>query len=343
MVVPSISPVCNQTACRAVGIPVVDLSKPRADMSRLIVEACEVVGFFKVINHGVSKILIERMESIALEFFSLPSQEKEKAGPPAPLGYGVRNIGFNGDVGELEYLLLHANPSSISHKAKVISKEPSFFSYVVNEYVAAVRHLSCEILDMLAEGLKLRDTNAFSTLLRDFESDSLLRINHYPPWNKNNNITKNGNKCGGARIGFGEHSDPQIISVLRSNDVEGLQVLTSGPGGDHVWAPVAPDPDAFFINIGDLLQAMTNGRLLSVRHRAMANSYKERQSIIFFGAPPLHSLISPLPDTVSPANPCKYNPFTWSEYKKTMYQLRLSHNRLDLFRADEPLEIKALD
>lgn len=126
---------------------------------------------------------------------------------------------------------------------------------MVNEYVAAVRHLSCEILDMLAEGLKLRDITAFSTLLRDLESDSLLRINHYPPWNKNNNnITKNGNKCDGARIGFGEHSDPQIISVLRSNDVEGLQVLTLGPGGDHAWAPVAPDPDAFFINVGDLLQ-----------------------------------------------------------------------------------------
>lgn len=131
MVVPSISPVCNQTACHAVGIPVIDLSKPRANMSRLIVEACEEVGFFKVINHGVSKILIERMESIALEFFSLPAQEKEKAGPPTPLGYGVRNIGFSGDVGELEYLLLHANPSSISHKAKVISKEPSFFRFVM--------------------------------------------------------------------------------------------------------------------------------------------------------------------------------------------------------------------
>jgi gibberellin 2beta-dioxygenase len=88
---------------------------------------------------------------------------------------------------------------------------------------------------------------------------------------------------------------------------------------------------------------MTNGRLLSVRHRAMANSYKARQSIIFFGAPSLHSLISPLPDMVSPANPRKYNPFTWSEYKKTMYQLSLSHNRLDLFQADEFQENKALN
>jgi gibberellin 2beta-dioxygenase len=129
---------------------------------------------------------------------------------------------------------------------------------VVNEYVGAVEHLSCEILDMLAEGLKLRDSKAFSTLLRDLESDSLLRINHYPPWNKNTSITKNGNKCGcgGARIGFGEHSDPQIISVLRSNDVEGLQVLMSDASGDCIWAPVTPDPDAFFIQVGDLLQVI---------------------------------------------------------------------------------------
>ncbi|KAJ1687642.1 hypothetical protein LUZ63_019032 [Rhynchospora breviuscula] len=343
MVVLSTSPVCNQTACNAVGVPVVDLSRPRPDVSRIIVEACEEFGFFKVINHGVSKTLMEQMENTAREFFSLPAQEKEKAGPPTPLGYGVRNIGFNGDVGELEYLLLHANPSFIHHKAKVISKEPSSFSYVVNEYVGAVRHLSCEILDMLAEGLKLRNTKAFSTLLSDLESDSLLRINHYPPWNKNNNLSMNGNKCGSTRIGFGEHSDPQIISVLRSNDVEGLQILMSDPGGNSVWASVAPDPDAFFINVGDLLQAMTNGRLLSVRHRAMANSHEARQSIIFFGAPPLHSLISPLPDMVSPANPRKYNPFTWSEYKKTMYQLRLSHSRLDLFQADEPQGNNSLD
>lgn len=134
---------------------------------------------------------------------------------------------------------------------------------MVNEYVGAVRHLSCEILDMLAEGLKLRDTKAFSTLLRDLESDSLLRINHYPPWNNKNNNTsatsataKNANKCGVPRIGFGEHSDPQIISVLRSNDVEGLQVLMSGQNGEYVWAPVMPDTDAFFIHAGDLLQVI---------------------------------------------------------------------------------------
>jgi gibberellin 2beta-dioxygenase len=131
MVVPTTSPVRNQTARCAVHIPVVDLSKPRGDMSKLIVKACEEVGFFKVINHGVSKALLEQMENTALEFFSLPLQEKEKAGPPTPLGYGARNIGFNGDVGELEYLLLHANPNSISHKAKVISKEPSFFRFVM--------------------------------------------------------------------------------------------------------------------------------------------------------------------------------------------------------------------
>ncbi|KAJ3669609.1 hypothetical protein LUZ60_011559 [Juncus effusus] len=337
MVVLSASPICNQTARQPVGIPVIDLSEPRADVSRLILKACEEVGFLKVVNHGVSERTIDRIESLILEFFSLPMQEKEKAGPPTPLGYGVRNIGFNGDVGELEYLLLHANPNFISQKAKVIYKEdPSFFSNVVNEYTEAVRQLSSEILDLLGEALNLKDPKVFSNMIKDIESDSLLRINHYPPWNNKSNIkSRNNQKCSGSRIGFGEHSDPQIISLLRSNDVEGLQILTPGQGGESVWSPVEPDPRAFFVNVGDMLQAMTNGRLMSVKHRAMSNSNKARLSMIFFGAPTLYSVISPVSDMVSKDNPCRYKSFTWAEYKKTMYKLRLSHDRLDLFQSDE--------
>lgn len=88
------------------GIPLVDLSKP--DARSLIVNACEEFGFFKVINHGVPMEAISQLESEAMNFFSLPLIEKEKAGPPNPFGYGNKSIGIS-DVGWVEYLLLTTN------------------------------------------------------------------------------------------------------------------------------------------------------------------------------------------------------------------------------------------
>jgi len=88
-------------------IPIVDLSKP--DAKTLIVNACEEFGFFKVINHGVPMEAISQLETEALKFFSLPLNEKEKAGHPNPFGYGSKRIGPNGDVGWVEYLLLNKN------------------------------------------------------------------------------------------------------------------------------------------------------------------------------------------------------------------------------------------
>lgn len=81
-----------------------------------------------------------------------------------------------------------------------------------------------------------------------------------------------------------------------------------------------------------VLKAMTNGRLVSVRHRAMVTSYDTRMSTVFFGGPPLHAWISPIPEMITTQRPRRYRSFTWSEFKKMMYSLRLGHNRLELFR-----------
>lgn len=77
---------------------------------------------------------------------------------------------------------------------------------------------------------------------------------------------------------------------------------------------------------------MTNGKLVSVRHRVIVNSYNARMSIVYFGAPPPHASISPLPEMITPENPRQYKSFTWSEYKKAMYSVKLGENRLDHFR-----------
>ena len=73
---------------------------------------------------------ISKLESEAVNFFSLPLSEKEKAGPPSPFGYGNKSIGQNGDVGWVEYLLLNTNQESISQRfSSVFGDNPEKFRY----------------------------------------------------------------------------------------------------------------------------------------------------------------------------------------------------------------------
>ncbi|XAR56962.1 Gibberellin 2-beta-dioxygenase [Bertholletia excelsa] len=349
MVVPSPTRIRPEKV-RELELPVIDLSAERAEVSKLIVSACEEFGFFKVINHCVAEDVIKRMEEVSFEFFAKPESEKWRAGPANPFGYGCKNIGLNGDVGELEYILLSTNPLCISQKSQTISDDPQKFSCAVSDYVRAVRELACEILDLMADGLRAPPTSLLSDLIRDVHNDSLLRLNHYPPLIPPHPIRDtsptsvqhhrrhhphphcpDGN--GSRRIGIGEHTDPQILTFLRSNGVGGLQISPQ----DDVWVPVSPDPANFFVNVGDLLQVMTNGRFTSVRHRALANSGsgQSRMSMAYFAAPPLHANIFALPKTVSQSRPSLYRTFTWEEYKKATYAKRLGESRLNLFRLDQ--------
>uniref|UniRef100_M4DZH4 Fe2OG dioxygenase domain-containing protein n=1 Tax=Brassica campestris TaxID=3711 RepID=M4DZH4_BRACM len=277
-------------------IPVVDLADPTSKTQ--IVKACEELGFFKVVNHG-----------------SL----KDKAGPADPFGYGSKRIGLQGDVGCVEYILLNANSHLSSTKTTaVFRKTPAIFREAVEEYMEEMKGMSSKVLEMVEEALGIEPKEKVSRLVKVKESDSCFRMNYYKE--KEETQAK-------EEIGFGEHTDPQLISVLRSNDTEGLQICLK----DGTWVPVPPDHSSFFVFVGDTLQVMTNGRFKSVKHRVLTNTKRSRLSMIYFAGPPLTEKIAPLACLVPKQEDYLYKELTWSQYKSSGYKTKLGDYRLGLF------------
>ncbi|KAK7279669.1 hypothetical protein RJT34_05716 [Clitoria ternatea] len=116
----------------------------------------------------------------------------------------------------------------------------------------------------MADGLGL-GRNVFSRMVREERSDSCLRVNRYPPL-----MCGVETLSGQNLIGFGEHTDPQIISVLRSNNTSGLQICLT----DGTWASIPPDHSSFFVNVGDLLQ-IQHLWLMSLRQLLHINIVEE--------------------------------------------------------------------
>ncbi|RLN30308.1 hypothetical protein C2845_PM05G09410 [Panicum miliaceum] len=328
-------PAVQRAAPPLAAVPEVDLALAaggdggRAGAARAVARACEEHGFFKVTGHGVPAPLLARVEAAAAAFFALPQQEKEKAAAPgggSPFGYASKRIGGNGDLGWVEYLLLGVGAAGAAAlpgaplSAAPAGASPCSFRDLLDEYVAAVRRMTCTVLELMAEGLGLEDTGALARLVLAGDSDSMLRVNHYPPRPEEP----------GRLTGFGEHTDPQIISVLRSNDTAGLEISLR----DGTWVAVPADADSFFVNVGDALQVLTNGRFRSVRHRVMVSSARPRVSLIFFGGPPPRQRLAPLPGLLREGGRRRYRDFTWREYKTSAYRTRLADNRLGNFEFD---------
>ncbi|VAH22769.1 unnamed protein product [Triticum turgidum subsp. durum] len=241
-----------------------------------------------------------------------------------PFGYGSKRIGCNGDMGWLEYILLSVRSGSVA----AASLPPSLRA-ALEEYTDAVRGVGARVLELMAQGLGVAEEHR-GVLRRIVAApddaggaDEMVRVNHYPPCPSP--------VASGLRgvTGFGEHTDPQIISVLRSNGTGGLQIMLL----DGRWVPVAPDTDSLFVIVGDSLQVLTNGRFRSMKHRvvAPAEGQQSRLSVIYFGGPAPTQRIAPLPELMREGEQSLYRDFTWAEYKTAAYKSRLGDHRLGPF------------
>jgi isopenicillin N synthase-like dioxygenase len=137
------------------------------------------------------------------------------------------------------------------------------------------------------------------------QGNSILRPIHYPPITEDNV----------PNVRAGAHEDINFITLLVGASAEGLEVLTR----EGAWLPITTEGDAIVVNIGDMLQRLSNHVYPSTTHRvvnpANANARKPRYSVPFFLHPNPDVVLDPVPQCVTPDNPKRYDtPITSHDY-----------------------------
>jgi isopenicillin N synthase-like dioxygenase len=294
-------------------IPVIDITG-LADGDAAVVEAigaaCRSTGFFSVVGHGVDPSLRAAVFDQAHRFFALPPDAKAAVasateGPSANRGYdGLRSQRLDAaaapdlkesfmigrELGPEHPLVQKGLPM---HGPNRWPAELPGFREALTAYQDAAFGLAALLLRGIASSLGL-EAGFFAPFHR--EPILGLRLMRYPP------------RPAGLpadQFGAGAHTDWGGITVLAQDDVGSLQVRS--PVGD--WWDVPPDPDAFVINLGDLMGVWTNDRYRSTVHRVLGGD-RERYSVALFCDLDAEARIEVIPTCTSADDPPRYEPTT---------------------------------
>ncbi|CAI0379277.1 unnamed protein product [Linum tenue] len=285
-------------------VPVVDLGKliDEATMdSELAVlhSACKDWGFFQLVNHGVSSTLVENMKTQVQEFFYLPMEEKQKLWqlPGEMEGFGQAFVvSEEQKLDWADVFFLVTQPPHL-RKPHLLPKLPLPFRDTLENYSLEVRNLAAQVLDHMAKALQMKPEE-----MKDIFSGNVrqtMRTNYYPPCPEPDKV-----------IGFTPHSDGTGLTILlQVNEVEGLQIKKDGQ-----WVAVKVLPNDFVVNVGDILEMITNGVYRSIEHRATVNSEKERLSIACFHSPRFDGEIYPAPSLVTGDRPALFRNVSVKEF-----------------------------
>ncbi|KAL8541305.1 hypothetical protein ACS0TY_002526 [Phlomoides rotata] len=298
-------------------IPLIDLSSslesdPTA-LENLVTEigdACKNWGFFQVINHGVPLHSRSNIESVSREFFHLSKEEKKKVSRDVvnPLGYydtehtkNVRDWKEVFDFVVPEPAVIPVTPEPHDKELKEMPNQwpekPPQMKEVCQEYGAEMEKLAFKLLGLIALSLGL-EKDRFNHFFKD--QTSFIRLNHYPPC-----------PIPDLALGVGRHKDAGALTILAQDDVGGLQVKRKTDGE---WILVKPSPDAYIINVGDIIQVWSNDKYESAEHRAKVNPEKERFSIPYFFNPAHDTMVEPLEELVNNQNPANYTAYNWGKF-----------------------------
>jgi isopenicillin N synthase-like dioxygenase len=265
-------------------------------------------GFALVRNHGIDSALIDRAWRLTAEFFALPEGEKRKylvVGSGGARGYTPFGIEIAKDAKThdlKEFWHVGREPPVPGMAENVWPERPDGFRETFAPLFAEFDRVGGVLLDRIAVNLGLPE-DWFRPVVAG--NNSVLRLLHYPAVRETE----------GGAIRAGAHEDINLITLLLGAEESGLELLTR----EGRWLPIAPPEGVLVVNIGDMLQRLTNRVLPSTTHRVRNPSGERtgfsRYSMPFFLHPRSDFLIETLPGCVTADNPDPYlEPITADDY-----------------------------
>ena len=323
-------------------VPLVDLSgafEPgarRDEVVDTIRRACEDVGFLVITGHGVSGKVINDIDAAARAFFALPHAEKMEFVSTRSNRRGFKPVQSSTlalsrgeqtppDLAEL-FLVNRFDDRDAARRAGLREGREEFFAPNVwpeadrlpgfkeafETYYEVMEDLAVKLMRLMALALDL-DEHWFDDAIADHITG--LAALHYPALDE---------APVPGQFRRGPHSDWGSLTILYSDGVPGLQILS--PEGE--WEDVPALAGSFVINIGDLMAAWTNDRWVSTLHRVVAadGAWGERVSVAFFHQPTYDALIECIPTCTSPDDPPRHDPITSGEWLESMIAKTTTYN-----------------
>jgi isopenicillin N synthase-like dioxygenase len=302
-----------------VGIPSIDLADflsgdetRKAKFVQELGHAYEDVGFVAVKNHTLSDSLSNRLYKEVQEFFALPEAVKDGyeveglAGQRGYTSFGKEHAKgrSEGDLKEFWHFGQYVEDGDAIKKEypeNVEVKELPDFNKAGKEAYQSLQETGKHMLRAIALYLGL-DEYYFDAKIHN--GNSILRPIHYPP------ITHEPKSA----VRAAEHEDINLITLLMGASADGLQVLNK----QGEWIAVTALPEQLVVNVGDMLQRLTNNKLKSTTHRVVNPPRDKwgtsRFSIPFFLHPRSEMKLDCLPSCVTSEHNLHYPPITAGEY-----------------------------
>ena len=296
-------------------VPALSLAQEEDDPSgfaQAFGESFARFGFAVIADHGIDPALIDRCWDQTKAFFDQPLDYKKQfvlAGSGGARGYTPFGIEIAKDAAEHDLKefwhigrdLPEGHPYRADMPANLWPEQPAGFQATFTTLFAEFDRVGARLLAAIARYLGLA-SDWFVDPVRD--GNSVLRLLHYPPISAD---------APGVRAGA--HEDINLITLLLGAEEAGLQLLDR----DGQWLPVAPPEGALVVNVGDMLQRLTNHVLPSTTHRVV-NPPVERRGHSRYSMPYFLHLrpdfeISTLPGCIDAARPNLYpDPITANAY-----------------------------